>query len=343
LPEPQPDAEAQPAPARPDPTQELEALFSALRARDIRGLLAWAGRRTARVAADGVSSSRRWWRTRARRAQQRVRHGWLMAGHLLLQLPYRLTPAFGELVKACYKVVELCFGLSPTVYPWHWRWSYEHQVLRPFLRSLDGSGGNALYIDGSGYFLGGQVSWQGVSISSLSDYSARNAWDADQFDVVAITISAQQLESLNLSGALCRLVRPGGQLFVALPVASTSACRTLVEGLAPGFRIHQTHALGSLGTGLLMRIFRLYRGVAVIDRTREQPSLLASTVRLCFLPLMFVTYPLVSLFAGAINACTGSGRLSTQLVVLAKTDEIGSAAIREDEGRWEPRLASIAN
>src|ERR1043166_2976705 len=101
LPEPQPDAEAQPAPARPDPTQELEALFSALRARDIRGLLAWAGRRTARVAADGVSSSRRWWRTRARRAQPRVRHGWLMAGHLLLQLPYRLTPAFGELGKAC--------------------------------------------------------------------------------------------------------------------------------------------------------------------------------------------------------------------------------------------------
>jgi hypothetical protein len=259
---------------------------------------------------------------------QRLHHVWVVALFILITLPFRLRVLVSRFLVVAQAAFVWFFGASPNVRPWHWRWSYEREVVRPFLASIDALEGRILHllVDRDDVPLNLNAPKRYVSVQRTEVFLATfgspdNAiHTAELFDAVIWRAPRAKLDYAVLA-AIDRVLRLGGFLIIIVPAHGEMCKEDEIGTMLPHFKVVKKYHLGSIGTALIMRAYIWLQGKLPIS-LRRGTQLRWIAARLVMAPLMLMAYPVASMAACILNLFGRSDRIYAENVIsLEKTGD----------------------
>jgi hypothetical protein len=233
----------------------------------------------------------------------------------------RLAPASQRLRRAMTRwggrIAGVVFGEGPRVRPWHWRWPYVHEIVRPLARELAAGKGDVLLIENDDMPLASLLAdiprltvWRSADLHGF----VAEAWRrGDQFDKVVCLAPLGDRRWPDALEGLGKLLRPNGDLLLVISDDQADAARRIRDERLSEFRLVELRPQGSLGTALVMAFRNRVHRAAWVQRTQLNPSFLG----LVLIPILLV-YPLLSLTAILLNLIAGPGRIGLEAVIILR-------------------------
>jgi tetratricopeptide (TPR) repeat protein len=237
------------------------------------------------------------------------------------QMHARLAPASQRLRRAMTRwggrIAGVVFGEGPRVRPWHWRWPYVHEIVRPLARELAAGKGDVLLIENDDMPLASLLAdiprltvWRSADLHGF----VAEAWRrGDQFDKVVCLAPLGDRRWPDALEGLGKLLRPNGDLLLVISDDQADAARRIRDERLSEFRLVELRPQGSLGTALVMAFRNRVHRAAWVQRTQLNPSFLG----LVLIPILLV-YPLLSLTAILLNLIAGPGRIGLEAVIILR-------------------------
>jgi hypothetical protein len=228
-----------------------------------------------------------------------LHHAWSKIGFIVNRSIIRLRSIANRLFLSCHKLFSMVFGTGSAVRPWHWRWSYEAQVLNPLQRDLCARNDAPLLVR--------DYTMPDISLSSLDDCSTLQSASVNQ--AIAL-LQLQRHGHILLSRHTILTRNPDLARAVEAKLDSERQFRlTSLDGrvtvemlhhmLGPNISIEMENSYGSGATALVVDTIRQLRQAPLfvwLFSFLSEGSLIRRI--LCF-PILFsvalLTFPLISI------------------------------------------------